>query len=81
MAALFLSADSRLLPVSSHGRWGALLSSSSSSSFFKIILFTYLFIFGCAAQAFSSCAERGLLFVVVLGLLITVTSPVAKRRL
>ena len=32
-------------------------------------------------RAFSSCSERGLLFVVVSGLLIVVASPVAEHQL
>ena len=35
----------------------------------------------CCAQAFSSCVERGLLFVVVRGLLIAVASLVAEHGL
>ena len=35
----------------------------------------------CWARAFSSFSERGLLFVVVRGLLIAVASPVAERGL
>ena len=35
----------------------------------------------CCAQAFSSCGERGLLFVVVRGLLIAVAPLVAEHRL
>ena len=35
----------------------------------------------CCAQAFSSCGERGLLFVAVRGLLIAVASLVAEHRL
>ena len=35
----------------------------------------------CCAQAFSSCSERGLLFVAVRGLLIVVASLVAEHRL
>ena len=46
----------------------------------------YLFILAalglsCCAQAFSSCGERGLLFVVVRGLLIVVASLVAEHGL
>ena len=54
---------------------------------FKIYLFIYLFIFGCVgslvlhARAFSSCGERGLLFVEVRGLLVAVASLVAEHRL
>ena len=33
----------------------------------------------CCARAFSSCGERGLLFVVVRGLLIAVSSLVAEH--
>ena len=44
--------------------------------FIFIYLFMYLFLavlgLRCCAQAFSSCGERGLLFVVVRGLLIAV---------
>ena len=35
----------------------------------------------CCVQAFSSCGERGLLFVVVHKLLIAVASLVAEHRL
>ena len=35
----------------------------------------------CCTQAFSSCGERGLLFVAVHGLLIAVASLVAEHRL
>ena len=35
----------------------------------------------CCARAFSSCGERGLLFVAVHGILIAVASLVAKHRL
>ena len=35
----------------------------------------------CCARAFSSCGERGLLFVVVRGLLIEVASLVAEHGL
>ena len=63
--------------------------------FFIFILFIYLFIYlknliylflavlglRCCEQAFSSCGEQGLLFVVVRGLLIAVASLVAEHRL
>ena len=46
----------------------------------KFIYFTYLFLavlgLRCCAQAFSSCSEQGLLFVVVRGLLTAVASLV-----
>ena len=48
-------------------------------------LFIYLFwlrwVFVAARGLFSSCGERGLLFVAVHGLLIAVASLVAKHRL
>ena len=49
--------------------------------------FIYLFIFGCigssllCTRAFSSCGERGLLFVAVRGLVIAVASLVAEHGL
>ena len=53
---------------------------------FKNIYLFYLFILSvlglrCFAQAFSSCGEQGLLFVVVHGLLIVVSSLAAELRL
>ena len=57
-------------------------------AFFKLLLFIYLiYLFlaalglRCCAQAFSSCSEQGLLFVVVHGLLIAVASLVAEHGL
>ena len=49
-----------------------------------IILFIYLFILAalglrCCAQAFSSCSERGLLFIAVCRRLSAVASPVEHR--
>ena len=54
--------------------------------FYKFIYFYLFIIFGCVrffccAQAFSSCSERGLLFIVVHVLLIAVASLVAGHRL
>ena len=53
--------------------------------FYKFILFIYLFLAAlglrCFACAFSSCGERGLLFVAVRGLLIAVASLVAEHGL
>ena len=52
---------------------------------FKFIYLIYLFLAAlglrCCARAFSSCGERGLLFVVVRRLLIAVASLVAEHRL
>ena len=56
-------------------------------SFFKLIYFIYYFLFWvalglcCCVQAFSSRGERGLLFVVVRGLLTVVASLVAEHGL
>ena len=54
--------------------------------FFKKILFIIIIIFAalglhCCGWAFSSCCERGLLFVVVCGLLIAVASLVVEHGL
>ena len=53
--------------------------------FLKINLFVYLFLAAlglcCCARAFSSCGERGLLFVAVRRLLIAVASLVAEHGL
>ena len=52
---------------------------------FYLFYFIYLFLSAlglrCCMRAFSSCGERGLLFVVVRGLLIAVASLVAEHRL
>ena len=52
-------------------------------SFFfnKIYLFLPALALRCCARAFSSCGERGLLFVAVRGLLIAVASLVAEHGL
>ena len=50
---------------------------------FLIYLFLFLAALGlcCCARAFSSCGERGLLFVAVCRLLIVVASLVAEHGL
>ena len=48
--------------------------------YFKILFLAALGL-RCCARAFSSCGERGLLFVVVCGLLIVVASLVAEHGL
>ena len=64
----------------------------AESKFRMILFFKNLFIYfilfvlaalglRCCARAFSSCGERGLLFVVVRGLLIAVSSLVAEHGL
>ena len=56
-------------------------------SFFFLILFIYLFIFWAVlglhfcARAFSSCGERGPLFIAVRGPLIVAASLVVEHRL
>ena len=56
-----------------------------SLTFLKFIYFIYLFLAAlglrCSARAFSSCGERGLLFVAVRGLLTAVASLVAEHGL
>ena len=56
-----------------------------TDAFLKFIYFIYLFLAAlglrCCAQAFSSCGERGLLFIAVPGLLIAVASLVAEHGL
>ena len=51
--------------------------------FFKIFIYLFLAVLGLrfCARAFSSCGERGLLFVVVHELLIAVASLVAEHGL
>ena len=49
--------------------------------FFEFYLFLAAFGLRCCARAFSSCFERGLLFVVVCRLLLAVASLVAKHGL
>ena len=53
--------------------------------YYKFMYFIYLFlaVFGlcCCARTFSSCVERGLLFIPVRGLLNAVASLVAEHRL
>ena len=52
-------------------------------SFFFNFCFRVLVALGlhCCMQAFSSCGEQGLLFVVVHGILIVIASTVAEHRL
>ena len=49
--------------------------------FILFILFLAVLGLCCCVRAFSSCSERGLLFVVLRGLLIAVASLVAERGL
>ena len=53
--------------------------------FFYLFILTYFFLavlgLRCCARVFSSCGERGLLFVAVCGLLIAVASLVVEHGL
>ena len=77
------------LPLGGLPSWGTDTESSSLMFIFKIYIFIYLFVYlfmaalglCCCVRAFSSCGERGLLFVAVRGLLIVVASLVAEHRL
>ena len=56
-------------------------------SFFLILFFIFYFLFlavlglHCCMRVFSSCGERGLLFIAVHGLVIVVASLVVERGL
>ena len=67
--------------VSKHRRLG--WATSRTHFFFFLIYYLFLAVLGlcCCAQAVSSCGERGLLFIVVRGLLISVASLVAEHGL
>ena len=52
-----------------------------SSGFFFLLIFWLRWVFVAARGLFSSCGERGLLFLAVLGLLIVVASLVAEHAL
>ena len=64
---------------------GAILPSLQCLLFFNILKKIYLFLavlgLRCCAWAFSSCSERGLLFIAVHGLLIAVASLVEEHGL
>ena len=51
--------------------------------FVGFLFYLFLAVLGlhCCVRAFSSCGERGLLFVAVRGLLMAVTSLAAEHRL
>ena len=50
--------------------------------FINLLIYIFLAELGpcCCARAFSSCGQRGLLFIAVRGLLIAVASLVAEHR-
>ena len=59
------------------------MSKYSSFFFFNLLINLFLAALGlhCCVRAFSSCGERGLLFVAVCGLLIVVASLVVEHGL
>ena len=57
------------------------VSTNSTFATFLKKLFTALLDLCCCARAFSSCGERGLLFVAVRGLLIVMASLVVEHGL
>ena len=67
------------------GRLSTTAPPGKPRTFIFLIYLFYLFIFDCvesvAAHGLSSCAERGLLFVAVHGLLIAVASLVVEHGL
>ena len=59
------------------------LAMCSTGHFFKKFIYLFLAVLGlrCCTRAFSSCGERGLLFLAARGLLIAVASLVVEHRL
>ena len=58
-----------------------ILQSTLKKFFFNLFLFLAALGLRCCSRAFSSCGERGLLFVVMHGLLIAAASLVAEHGL
>ena len=71
---------SSFYPTQSHSSFFFL---NNLDIYFFSIYFLFLAVLGlrCCVQASSSCVERGLLFIVVHGLLIVVASLVAEHGL
>ena len=71
------------LPECVDGQWGHWFFCLFVLSGFFFLMYLFLAALGlhCCPWAFSSCGERGLLFVVVCGLLIAVASLVAEHGL
>ena len=83
-SSLFLKLSLSLFFFQSHGCFSQQLSLLFFYFLFLINSFIYLFLAAlglCCARAFSSCSQRGLLFVEVHGLLIVVASLVAEHGL
>ena len=70
---------SLMITVGSQG--SALLALLALLALFFVFLFLAALGLCCCARAFSSCGERGLLFLVVRRLLIAVASPVVEHGL
>ena len=68
-----------MITVGSQG--SALLALLALLALFFVFLFLAALGLCCCARAFSSCGERGLLFLVVRRLLIAVASPVVEHGL
>ena len=56
---------------------------NDASDFIYLFIYLFMAVLGlhCCVQAFSSCGERGLLFVALRGLLVAVASLVAEHGL
>ena len=85
---VYLWTFNRSKPFSSKSQLVGLLYSRGTSAYFFENKFIYSFILflaalglRCCTRAFCSCGERGLLFIVVRGLLIMVASLVAEHGL
>ena len=63
------------------GSWAPFWTHKSESEFLNFLIFLAALGLHCCTQAFSSGSERGLLFVVVFGLLIVVAFLVAEHGL
>ena len=81
------SPSCRLFCKYENGKWALLTlqlrySNYSLKDIYSWVLFLFLAALGlrCCTRAFSSCGERGLLFVVVRGLLTAVASLVGENR-
>ena len=63
--------------------WNFVFGQAAFFSFKCIYFILFLAVLGlcCCARAFSSCAQRGLLFIAVRGFLIAVASLVVKHGL
>ena len=76
---------SDILQLKGCGRSGSINNNYYLFIFLNKFIFIYLFLatlgLRCCVRAFSNCSERGLLFILVSGLLIAVASLVAEHGL